>query len=154
MPCWRSSRRVAVKVASSAADQSSSVLVSPQTWLEVRPRSRSTARNGWPLYIASRSFCRISAGSRFCARARPRALAASFWASRHRSQSQPSSQRAVRHIRATVRSKLPGLLFVFSCWRVPSIPVPHSLLDPLYHRPAVRRAGCIAALTTSTLPAL
>jgi hypothetical protein len=41
--------------------------------LEVRPRSRSTARNGWPLYIASRSFCRISTGSRFCARARPRA---------------------------------------------------------------------------------
>jgi hypothetical protein len=50
--------------------------------------------------------------------------------------------------------KTAGLVCCVSGWRVPGIPVPHSLLDPLHHRPAVRRAGCIAALTTSTLPAL
>jgi hypothetical protein len=47
-----------------------------------------------------------------------------------------------------------GLSVCLSGWRVPGIPVPHSLLDPLHHRPAVRLAGCIAALTTSILPAL
>jgi hypothetical protein len=45
---WRSSRRVAVKVASRAAAHSPSVLASPHTWLEVRPSSRSAVRNGWP----------------------------------------------------------------------------------------------------------
>jgi hypothetical protein len=39
----RSCRRAAVNAASTAADHSSSVLVNPQTWLGVRPRSRSTA---------------------------------------------------------------------------------------------------------------
>jgi hypothetical protein len=34
--------------ASSFSHHSGSVLVSPHTWLEVRPRSRSTVRNGWP----------------------------------------------------------------------------------------------------------
>ena len=37
---------------------------------------------------------------------------------------------------------------VFRC------PLTSSLLDPLHHRPALPRAACIAALTTSTLPAL
>ena len=34
--------------ASSAADHSSSILVNPQTWFGLRPRSQSTRRNGWP----------------------------------------------------------------------------------------------------------
>ena len=48
VPCRRSPRRLAVKAASSPADQSSSLLVSPQTWLEVRPRLRTISLKGWP----------------------------------------------------------------------------------------------------------
>jgi hypothetical protein len=48
VPCLRSFRRVAVRAVSSFSAHSWSVLVSPHTWLEVRPRSRSTVRNGWP----------------------------------------------------------------------------------------------------------
>jgi hypothetical protein len=40
---------VVVRAASSFSDHPESVLVRPHTWFEVRPRSRSTARNGWPL---------------------------------------------------------------------------------------------------------
>ena len=70
VPCWRSSRRVAVRAASSALDHSSSALVRPNTWFEVRPRSRSTVRNGRPLQIASRSCCRVPRrDNRACARA-------------------------------------------------------------------------------------
>ena len=47
MPCWSSSRRLAVSAASSAADHSWSVLVSPHTRLGVRRRLRSIALNGW-----------------------------------------------------------------------------------------------------------
>ena len=39
----------AVRAASNFSDHSGSVLASPQTWLEVRPSSRSTVRNGLPL---------------------------------------------------------------------------------------------------------
>jgi hypothetical protein len=48
VPCWRSFRRVAVSAASRAANHSLSVLVNPQTWFEVRPRSRSTLLKDWP----------------------------------------------------------------------------------------------------------
>jgi hypothetical protein len=94
VPWSRSSRRVAARADSSAADHSWSVLVSPQTWLVVRPSSRNAVRNGRPLEIASRSCCRISTGSRFCARARPRVLWSSLCTRRHRAQLQPLSHRA------------------------------------------------------------
>ena len=38
--------------------------------------------------------------------------------------------------------------------RVSGAALTSSLLDPLHHRPALRRAACIVALTTATLPAL
>jgi hypothetical protein len=46
VPCSRSSRRIAFKAASSSVAQSSSVLVSPHTWLDVSPKSRIAILNG------------------------------------------------------------------------------------------------------------
>jgi hypothetical protein len=95
VPCLRSSRRVAVRATSSCLDHSPSVLVRPQTWLGVSPRSRTTLRNGRPAEIPSRSCCRTSAGSRSCAFARFRVRARSLCARRHVAQLQPSFHRGV-----------------------------------------------------------
>jgi hypothetical protein len=95
VPCVRSSRRVALRAASSLSAHSWSVLVSPHTWLEVRPRSRSiSCLNGWPPQIASRSCCLTSSGSRFCAQARPRARWSSACAPLHWAQWHPVCQPA------------------------------------------------------------
>jgi hypothetical protein len=62
---------------------------------EVRPRSRSIALKGRPSWMAARSFCRASTGSRACALARLRTRAFSLWARLQTAQLQPSFQRAV-----------------------------------------------------------
>ena len=64
------------------------------TRLEVKPRSRSTVRNGGPALIASRSRCRTSMGSRFCPRASRQACLVSLCARRQRVQWHPACQRA------------------------------------------------------------
>jgi hypothetical protein len=105
VPCLRSPRRVAVKAASSAADQSSSVLVRPHTWLEVKPRSQSrpkmaggcTARRG--AFAASRQ---VAASAPGLVRG-PSRVVLGFTASVAVATFQPAGQGAVRHLRAPRR---------------------------------------------------